>query len=99
MIAESMTPMQRMQAAVKLEPVDRIPCAPLMDVFFPARYKGFSVAEAMRDCLSSPEKTAAMGRAARERVERIFQWRDAAANLVDVFEDTIRAAHSRSRAA
>jgi uroporphyrinogen-III decarboxylase len=46
---EMMTAMQRMQAAVKLEPVDRIPCAPLMDVFFPARYRGFSVAEAMRD--------------------------------------------------
>ena len=49
MAAETMTPMQRMEAAVKLQPVDRIPCAPLMDVFFPARYKGFSVAEAMRD--------------------------------------------------
>ena len=49
MSAEQMTPMQRMEAAVKLEPVDRIPCAPLMDVFFPARYKGFTVAAAMRD--------------------------------------------------
>ncbi|UCE50881.1 MAG: hypothetical protein JSV31_16590 [Desulfobacterales bacterium] len=46
---ETMTPMQRIEAAVKLEPVDRIPCAPLMDIFFPAKYKGFTVAEAMRD--------------------------------------------------
>ena len=58
-----------------------------------------AMAEAMADVLSHPEKTDAMGRAARARVERIFQWKDAAAGLVDVFEDTIRAAHSRSRAA
>ena len=58
-----------------------------------------AMAEAMGDVLSHPEKTDAMGRAARARVERIFQWKDAAAGLVDVFEDTIRAAHSRSRAA
>lgn len=44
-----MTPMQRIEAAIKLEPVDRIPCAPLMDIFFPAKYKGFSVADAIRD--------------------------------------------------
>jgi len=46
---ETITPMQRIEAALKLEPVDRIPCAPLMDIFFPAKYKGFTVAEAMRD--------------------------------------------------
>lgn len=44
-----MTPMQRIEAAIKLEPVDRIPCAPLMDIFFPAKYKGFSIADALRD--------------------------------------------------
>lgn len=44
-----MTPMQRIEAAIKLEPVDRIPCAPLMDIFFPAKYKGFSIADAIRD--------------------------------------------------
>ncbi|MGD8521793.1 MAG: uroporphyrinogen decarboxylase family protein [Desulfobacterales bacterium] len=44
-----MTPMQRIEAAIKLEPVDRVPCAPLMDIFFPAKYKGFSVADAIRD--------------------------------------------------
>ena len=44
-----MTPMQRIEAAIRLEPVDRIPCAPLMDIFFPAKYKGFSIADALRD--------------------------------------------------
>ena len=44
-----MTPMQRIEAAIQLEPVDRIPCAPLMDIFFPAKYKGFSVVDAIRD--------------------------------------------------
>lgn len=58
-----------------------------------------AMAEAMRDILSDPAKTAAMGRAARARVERSFQWSEAAANLVEVFEDTRRAAHRRSRAA
>jgi glycosyltransferase involved in cell wall biosynthesis len=57
------------------------------------------MAEAMRDVLSDPEKTARMGRAARERVQTIFQWSEAAAGLVDVFEETIRASHGRSRAA
>jgi glycosyltransferase involved in cell wall biosynthesis len=58
-----------------------------------------AMADAMMDVLSHPEKTARMGAAARERVQRVFQWSDAAANLVDIFEDTLRAAHSRSRAA
>jgi glycosyltransferase involved in cell wall biosynthesis len=58
-----------------------------------------ALADAMRDVLADPERTAQMGRDARTRVERTFQWSDAAANLVDVFEDTLRAAHGRSRAA
>jgi glycosyltransferase involved in cell wall biosynthesis len=58
-----------------------------------------ALADAIADVLSDPSKTERMGRAARTRVERIFQWKDAAANLVDVFEDTIGAAHRRSRAA
>jgi glycosyltransferase involved in cell wall biosynthesis len=57
-----------------------------------------AMATAMRDVLSDPEKTARMGRAARERVQRIFQWSEAAAGLVDVFEETLRARHDRSRA-
>ncbi|MBU2550963.1 MAG: hypothetical protein KKB20_21310 [Proteobacteria bacterium] len=46
---ETMSAMERMEAAVRLEPLDRIPGAPLMDVYFPARYKGFSIAEGIRD--------------------------------------------------
>lgn len=46
---ETMTAWERMEAAVKLKPLDRIPCAPLMDIYFPARYKGIPIAEAMRD--------------------------------------------------
>ncbi|MBU2551231.1 MAG: hypothetical protein KKB20_22655 [Proteobacteria bacterium] len=46
---ETMTPMERMEAAVKLEPLDRIPCAPLMDVYFPAKYKGYSMGRAISD--------------------------------------------------
>jgi glycosyltransferase involved in cell wall biosynthesis len=58
-----------------------------------------AMASAMADVLSDPEKTARLGRAARLRVKRIFQWSDAAAGLVDVFEETLRASHRRSRAA
>ena len=58
-----------------------------------------AMAEAMADVLSDPARTEEMGRAARRRIERVFQWKDAAANLVDVFEETLRAAHRRSRAA
>ena len=39
-----MTAFERMEAAVRLEPTDRIPCAPLMDVYFPARHKGWTTA-------------------------------------------------------
>lgn len=58
-----------------------------------------AMADAMADVLSDPEKTERMGRAARARIQRVFQWSEAAAGLVDVFEDTLRAAHRRSRAA
>jgi hypothetical protein len=40
-----------------------------------------------------------MGAAARERVQSVFQWRDAAAGLAEVLAETVRAAHRRSRAA
>jgi uroporphyrinogen-III decarboxylase len=49
MIQETMTAMERMEAAIRLEPLDRIPCAPLMDVFFPSKYKGYTMVEAIRD--------------------------------------------------
>jgi glycosyltransferase involved in cell wall biosynthesis len=58
-----------------------------------------AMADATWDILSEPGKAERMGRAARRRVETVFRWDDAAARLVDVFEETIRAAHSRSRAA
>ncbi len=58
-----------------------------------------AMAQAMKDVLADPAHTAQLGRNARARVEKTFQWSDAAANLVDVFEDTRRAAHGRSRAA
>jgi glycosyltransferase involved in cell wall biosynthesis len=58
-----------------------------------------ALADAIADILAEPGRAEAMGRAARARVEQVFQWKDAAAGLVQVFEDTLRAANGRSRAA
>ena len=58
-----------------------------------------ALADAIRDLLAEPERLARMGRAARERVERVFRWSDAAAGVAEVLEETVRAAHRRSRAA
>jgi glycosyltransferase involved in cell wall biosynthesis len=58
-----------------------------------------ALADAIADILSEPARAARMGQAARARVERLFQWDQAAAELVSVFEETIRAAHGRPRAA
>ena len=58
-----------------------------------------ALADAILDVLADPARTEQMGRAARARVQRVFQWKDAAAGLVRVFEETLRAAHRRSRAA
>ncbi len=58
-----------------------------------------AMADAVADILSEPGKAERMGRAARERIANVFRWDEAAARLVDVFEDTIRAAHGRPRAA
>jgi len=44
MIKETMTSKERVEAAIKLEPYDRVPVAPLMDVMFPSRHKGMTVA-------------------------------------------------------
>ena len=49
MVKETMTAFERMEAAVRLEPTDRIPCAPLMDVYFPARYKGWTTAKGLHN--------------------------------------------------
>lgn len=58
-----------------------------------------ALARAIADVLAEPERASQMGRAARARVQRIFRWEDAATRLVEVFEDTLRAAHRRSRSA
>jgi glycosyltransferase involved in cell wall biosynthesis len=58
-----------------------------------------ALAQAIEEVLAEPGRAERMGRAARERVQKVFQWRDAAAGLAQVFEETRRAAHRRSRAA
>ncbi len=58
-----------------------------------------AMADAISDILSEPGHAERMGAAARRRVQTAFRWDDAAARLVDVFEDTLRAAHRRPRAA
>jgi glycosyltransferase involved in cell wall biosynthesis len=58
-----------------------------------------AMAQAAREILLESGKAEAMGRAARRRVEHIFRWDDAAASLVEIFKDTIRATDRRSRAA
>jgi glycosyltransferase involved in cell wall biosynthesis len=58
-----------------------------------------AMADAMWDVLRDPVETARMGQAARSRVQHIFQWDQAAAQLVDVFKEVIHAADGRSRAA
>ena len=44
MIKETMTSKERVEAAINLERYDRVPVAPLMDVMFPSRHKGMTVA-------------------------------------------------------
>ncbi|MBW2445082.1 MAG: glycosyltransferase family 4 protein [Deltaproteobacteria bacterium] len=58
-----------------------------------------ALAKAIDAVISDPERAAAMGRAARERVAQCFQWDQAAAGLAKVLEETVHAAHRRSRAA
>ena len=58
-----------------------------------------ALADAVRDVLAVPGRAEKMGRAARERVQRLFQWDQAAAELIQVFEETLHASHRRSRAA
>lgn len=56
-----------------------------------------AMADAMWETLKDPARSERMGRAARARIERIFQWDQAAAGLVDVFREVKNAAHRRSR--
>ncbi|HVN36599.1 MAG TPA: glycosyltransferase family 4 protein [Myxococcota bacterium] len=58
-----------------------------------------ALAAAIRGLLEEPGRAERMGAAARARVEHVFQWKHAAAGLCEVFEETLRAAHRRSRAA
>ncbi|MCA9511492.1 MAG: glycosyltransferase family 4 protein [Myxococcota bacterium] len=58
-----------------------------------------AMADAIADILSEPGKAERMGAAARRRVQSVFRWDQAAAQLAQVFEDTRRAAHRRPRAA
>jgi len=58
-----------------------------------------AMAAAIAEILAEPEGAAQMGRAARRRIQKVFQWRDTAASMVEVFEETLRVAHGRSRAA
>jgi glycosyltransferase involved in cell wall biosynthesis len=57
------------------------------------------MADAITEVISDPERAAAMGRAARERVAQLFQWDQAAAGIAEILEETVRAAHRRPRAA
>jgi glycosyltransferase involved in cell wall biosynthesis len=58
-----------------------------------------AAADAMWEILRDPTETQRMGNAARKRVQRIFQWDQAAEQMVDVFKEVIHAADRRSRAA
>jgi glycosyltransferase involved in cell wall biosynthesis len=58
-----------------------------------------AMADAILDVLSEPGRAEQMGREARARIQNVFQWSDAAANMIEVFEGTLRATHGRSRAA
>ena len=49
MIKETMTPKERVRAAINLEPYDRVPAAPLVDVMFPVRHKGMTLGEGFGD--------------------------------------------------
>ena len=58
-----------------------------------------AMAEAIADILGTPGRAEQMGAAARRRIETVFRWDEAAAQLVRIFEETQHAAHRRSRAA
>ena len=49
MVKETMTPRERVWAAVRLEPYDRVPAAPLIDLMFPVHHKGMTLAEGFAD--------------------------------------------------
>jgi glycosyltransferase involved in cell wall biosynthesis len=55
-----------------------------------------ALAAALGEILAEPARAERMGRAARERVLRVFRWESAAAELVDVFEE-VRKRRSRAQ--
>jgi glycosyltransferase involved in cell wall biosynthesis len=57
-----------------------------------------AMAAAIFNIFSEPGRAERMGRNARRRIQRAFRWSETAAELSAVFEETIRAAHRRSRA-
>ena len=58
-----------------------------------------ALAAAIAELLAAPEQLAAMGQAARRRVQTSFRWDHCAAELIRVLEESRRAAHRRSRTA
>jgi len=58
-----------------------------------------ALAAAIAEILSDPGRAERMGAHARLRVQRLFRWEAAAAELAGVLEETVRAAHRRPRAA
>ena len=58
-----------------------------------------ALAAAISDVLADPARARRLGENARARVLRLFRWDEAARQLAQVFEETIRAAHRRPRAA
>jgi glycosyltransferase involved in cell wall biosynthesis len=58
-----------------------------------------AMAEAIAHVLSEPGKAERMGREARARIQNVFPWSNAAAGLIEVFKETLRAAHRRPRTA
>jgi glycosyltransferase involved in cell wall biosynthesis len=58
-----------------------------------------ALAAAISDVLADPARARRLGENARARVLRLFRWDEAARQLAEVFEETIRAAHRRPRAA
>jgi glycosyltransferase involved in cell wall biosynthesis len=54
-----------------------------------------ALAGAITELASDPARAAAMGRAARRRVERVFSWEEAGRRASQALEDVLRA-HRRS---
>ena len=69
------------------------------DAVFGATPQDVALADAISGILSEPGRVERMGHNARRRIQRVFRWSDAAAGLVNVFEETLRATHRRPRAA